>query len=407
MGLYRHMALNSAGAGRRVGERRLLGPGDIDPDTQEDAKAYARLKHRLLVLDMCLGGVFGVVLLVSGMSVRLKGVVTAHTAQPVLVVGGYFVLLALAYGVLVQPVEYYGGYVLPHRYGLSTQTVRGWLVDQVKGGLLGLGLGLIVIEVMYYLLRLMPSMWWLVTALFMLLFTVVLANLAPVLIVPLFYKLTPLGDEELVERLVKLAERANTSVKGVFSINLSSKTKAANAMVMGLGNTRRIVLGDTLHGEYSADEIETILAHELGHQVQHDMWWGLLLQSALTLIGLYLAHVVLRWGVRVMGFSGVDDIAALPLLALVLGGFMVVTGPLGNAFSRWREGMADDYALRITDKPEAFVSVMVKLANQNLADVDPEPWVELILYSHPAINRRIQRGESYQRQGRGGCGAEA
>jgi STE24 endopeptidase len=356
---------------------------------------------------MCLGGVFGVVLLASGMSVGLKGVVTAHTAQPVLVVGGYFVLLALAYGVLVQPVEYYGGFVLPHRYGLSTQTVRGWLADQVKGGLLGLGLGLIVIEVMYYLLRLVPSMWWLVTALFMLLFTVVLANLAPVLVVPLFYKLTPLEDEELVERLVKLAERANTSVKGVFSINLSSKTKAANAMVMGLGNTRRIVLGDTLHGEYSADEIETILAHELGHQVQHDMWWGLLLQSALTLVGLYLAHVVLRWGVRVMGFSGVDDIAALPLLALVLGGFMVVTGPLGNAFSRWREGMADDYALRITDKPEAFVSVMVKLANQNLADVDPERWVELILYSHPAINRRIQRGESYQRQARGGCGAEA
>jgi len=384
----------------------MLTADDIDPQRQNEAKGYARLRYRLLVVEMALGGIFVLVVLLGGISSWLKAFIMGYTSQPLLVVAGYFLLFSLAYGVLLLPLEYYGGFVLPHRYGLSTQTLRAWLMDELKAGLLGLGLGLIIIEVIYYLLRVMPSLWWVVTAVFILLFTVILANVAPLLIVPLFYKFTPLADEELVGRLTKLAERANTRVRGVFTINLSSKTRAANAMLMGLGNTRRIVLGDTLYANYSADEIETILAHELGHQVQHDIWWGLLFQSGLTLIGLYVAHLGLSWGVRVMGFAGLDDIAALPLLALVMGGFMALTAPLGNAFSRWREWMADDYALRVTGRPQAFVSTMVRLANQNLAQVDPEPWVEFILYGHPAIRRRIEHGQSFEKEGRGTHGAE-
>lgn len=376
-------------------QKRILKADDIDPQRQKEASAYSRLKRRLLVADMALGGLFALVLLVSGISSGMKAVITEYTSQSVLVVGGYFLVLFTAYGLLLLPVEYYGGFRLPHRYGLSRQSRRAWLADQAKAGVLGLGLGLIVVEVIYYLLRVVPSLWWLVTAVFMLLFTVVLASLAPLVVVPLFYKLTPLADEELVGRLMKLAERANTRVGGIFTINLSSKTKAANAMVMGLGSTRRIVLGDTLYADYEPDEIETIMAHELGHQVRHDMWWGVLFQSALTLIGLYLAHLALSWGAGVMGLTGLDDIAGLPLLGLVMGGFMAVVTPLGTGFSRWREGMADEYALGITGKPEAFVSVMVKLANQNLAEVEPERWVELILYSHPAIGKRIWRAESF------------
>jgi STE24 endopeptidase len=390
----------------RVTEKRILTADDIDPQRQKEARGYARLKYRLLVVDLALGGTFVLVLLLSGLSSRLKALIMASTSQPLLVVAGYFFLLSLAYGVLLSPLEYYGGFVLPHRYGLSTQTLRAWLTDEIKGGLLGLGMGLIIIEVIYYLLRVMPSLWWLVTAIFMLFFTVILANLAPLLFVPLFYKFTPLADEELVGRLMKLAERANTRVRGVFTINLSSKTRAANAALMGLGNTRRIVLGDTLYADYSADEIETILAHELGHQVRHDTWWSLLFQSALTLIGLYAAHLGLSWGVRVMGFAGLDDVAALPLLALVMAGFMTLTTPLSNTVLRWRERMADEYALQMTGRPQAFVSVMVKLANQNLSQLHPEPWVEFILYSHPSIEKRIRHGQSFERERSGAYGAQ-
>jgi STE24 endopeptidase len=385
----------------------MLRPEDIDPERQKEARSFARLRYRLLAVDVVLGGGLAFLLLLSGLAVWLRGLVVANTTSPVLVVAGYFVLVSMGYGLATLPLEYYGGFVLPHRYGLSNQTLRGWLVDEAKGGLVALGLGLVVVEVIYYLLRVTPGLWWLVTAVFLLLLTVVLANLAPVLLVPLFYKIRPLADPELASRLEKLATKARTSVLGVWTMDLSSKTSAANAMVMGLGNTRRIVLGDTLYGEYEPDEIEVIVAHELGHHVAHDMWWGLLLQSGLTLAGLYVTHLALIRGAASLGLSGLDDVAGLPLLGLVMGGFMAVSTPLANSFSRWREGRADEYALRATGRPEAFVSAMVRLANQNLADVDPERWVELLLLSHPAIGKRIERGLAFGREEKvtGGAGA--
>ena len=385
---------------------RLLTPEDIDGERQREAKALARLSHRLLALEMALGGCFMLALLGSGLSGVWKRWALTWTSRPVLVVAAYFLLLYVTYTVVTSPLEYYGGFRLPHRFGLSNQTLGGWLTDQVKGGLIGLGLGLLIVEVVYYLLRGMPDLWWLVTAVFMLLFTVILASLTPVLLVPLFYKLTPLDDEELKARLERLAQRADTSVRGVYTVNLSSRSKAANAMVMGLGSTRRIALGDTLYKDYQPDEIEAILAHELGHQARHDLWWGLAVQSVLTLVGLYLAHVALSWGVRILGFSGPEDVSAMPFLALLMGAFLAVATPLANAFSRWRERMADDYALRITGKPAAFVSAMVRLANQNLADVDPERWVELLLHSHPALGKRIRRGQSMLRTDTGALMAE-
>jgi STE24 endopeptidase len=254
---------------------------------------------------------------------------------------------------------------------------------------------LVVVEVIYWLLRVVPDLWWVVAGVVLLGLNVALSAVAPVILVPLFYKLTPLRDEELVARLMTLAGRARARVRGVFTINLSSKSRAANAMLMGLGRTRRIVLGDTLYEDFTADEIEVILAHELGHHIAHDIWWGVAFQSVVTVAGLYAAHLVLNRGAEVMGLVGPEDVAGLPLLALVMGAFLAVTIPLGNGFSRWREGLADEYALRLTGKPEAFVSVMVRLANQNLAEVNPERWVELLLHSHPAIGKRIQRTQRF------------
>jgi STE24 endopeptidase len=382
----------------------MLTPRDIDRGRQKEAKAFARLRHRLLLVEMGLAGAFAVVVLGSGLAHRLGDWLGAIFDQRQLLVGGYALVLFLAYGALTAPVEYYGGFRLPHRYGLSKQAVRAWLTDQAKSALLGLAVGLVVVEVIYYLLGQVPDLWWLVAGVFLLGLSVLLTGLAPLVVVPLFYKLTPLADEELVGRLTRLAERACTRVRGVFTIDLSSKSTAANAMLLGLGGSRRIVLGDTLYGDYSADEIEVILAHELGHQVQHDIWWGLGFQSAVTLASLYAAHLALGWGVAAMGLAGLDDVAGMPLLALVMGAVGWAAVPLGNAFSRWREGMADEYALRLTGKPEAFVSLMVRLANQNLADVEPERWVELLLHSHPAIGKRIRRGENFARGSLGSGG---
>jgi STE24 endopeptidase len=193
-----------------------------------------------------------------------------------------------------------------------------------------------------------------------------------------------------------LAERAHTKVRSVFKFDMSKRTKAANAALTGLGNTRRIVLGDTLINEFSTDEIEAVLAHELGHHVHKDIPILIAFGTLMTVGGLYLASLGLNWAVGHFGFSGPMDIAGLPALGLVLGAFGLLTQPLGNVFSRWREGMADEYALQSTGKTAAFATAFVRMANQNLGEVDPEKWVVFMFYDHPPLGERIKMAERWK-----------
>lgn len=370
----------------------------LDAERQKQAKEYARLSRRLFLVDLGLGGLYVIAWLGFGWSASLRDLLLGFTANPWLLVIGYALVFGGIYYLINLPLSYYEGFVLPHRYGISTQTLAGWVSDQVKGGLLAGVLGGLLLEIIYLVLRVAPDTWWLWAAGILLLFSVLLANLAPVLLMPIFYKFAPLGDDyaELAQRLMRLAEQAGARVRGVYKFDMSRRTTAANAALTGLGNTRRIILGDTLLNEFTSDEIETVLAHELGHHVHKDIPLGILLDSLFTLAGLYLANLILQLGVRLFGFQGPADIAALPIFALAIGAFGLLTMPLTNGFSRWRERRADEYALQTTGKPQAFASAMTRLANQNLADADPEPWVEFLLYSHPALGKRIQMAESWK-----------
>jgi STE24 endopeptidase len=370
----------------------------LDPERQERAKEYARIQRRLMLIELGLGGAYALAWLIVGWSNALKTVLLQWTANEWLLVAGFGLIFGLGYFLLGLPLSYYEGFVLPHRYDLSTQNLQGWILDQLKGILVGGLLGGLVLEIIYAVLRIAPDTWWLWAAAILLVFNVILANLAPVLLMPLFFKFEPLGEEyaELKERLIRLAEDAGAHVRGVYKFDMSRRTKAANAALTGLGNTRRIILGDTLLDEFSNDEIETVLAHELGHHVNKDIPIGIAVESVTTLLGLYLASLVLEWGVGLFGFNGPADIAGLPLFILVIGLYSLITMPLSNAFSRWRERRADRYALQTTHKPEAFASAMTRLANQNLADADPEPWVEVLLYSHPALSKRIAMAHQFE-----------
>ncbi len=373
----------------------------LDQERQKQAKIYARIERRLMVADLVLGGIFAVAWLVFGWSQGLKSALLRLTTSEWLLVAAYVAVFGGIYFLIDLPLSFYSGYVLPHRFGQSNQTLKGWVGDQLKGILLGALLGGIVLEVIYLVLRAYPHTWWLWAAVILLVFNVLLANLAPVLLFPLFYKFIPLGEEhiDLIQRLKQLAEGAGTRVQGVYQFDMSRRTKSANAALTGLGKTRRIILGDTLLEEFSKDEIETVLAHELGHQVHKDIPLGILVESLTTLLGFFLAGLGLNWGSAYFGFSGPADIAAFPVFLLVMGAYGLVTMPLGNAFSRWRERRADLYALQVTQNPKAFASAMTRLANQNLADVDPEPWEEWLLYSHPPLSKRIAMAEHYQPSG--------
>ena len=371
----------------------------LDPGKQVKAKEYANLRRCLMLLDLGLAAVYAVLWLAVGWSIALRDFLYGLTNNEWLVVAGYVLVFGGVYFLIDLPLGYYSGYVLPHRYELSNQNFKDWIIDQGRGVLVGGILGLVVIEIVYFVLRISPELWWLWAGLILLLFNVILANLAPLLLMPLFFKFVPLEEEneELVARLMELADRAGTRVGGVYKFDMSRRTKAANAAVTGLGNTRRILLGDTLIDEFSADEIETVLAHELAHQVHRDIPIGILVESVLTLGGLFLAAQVLDWSVTALGFNSISDVAAIPLFGLVMGLYSLIIMPLGNAFSRQRERRADEYALKMTGNGAAYASALTRLANQNLAEADPEPWVELLLYSHPALNRRIAMAENYQR----------
>jgi STE24 endopeptidase len=367
----------------------------IDPERQKQAKIYARISRRLMLVDLAFGMLYLVAWLAFGWSKALKEYLHIFTTNEWLLVAAFAAVFGGLFLLLNLPLSYYEGFVLPHRFDLSTQSLRGWVIDQIKMALLGGVLGLFVLEVIYAVLRAFPETWWIYAAGILLLLNVILASLAPVLFFPIFYKFVPLGEEyaEVQERLIRLFENAGRRVRGVYQFDMSRRTKAANAALVGLGNTRRIILGDTLLKEFRPDEIETVLAHELGHHVHKDLPLGILVESAITVVGLYLASLGLSSGVASLGFEGVADIAALPLFILVMSAYGLLTMPLTNGYSRWREREADAYALHVTGNGRAYASALARLTNQNLADADPQPWEEFLLYSHPALSKRIAMAE--------------
>jgi STE24 endopeptidase len=369
---------------------------ELDVEKQKRAKQLARINHRLMVVDLAISAIYFVAWLAFSWSDVLKSWLLGFTTNDWLLVFLYVLVIGVILFLINLPLSFYQGYTLPHRFDLSTQSVGGWITDQLKGILLGGILGMIVLEIIYAILRAYPNLWWLWVAAFLLVFNVILANLAPTLLMPLFNKFVPLGDEhaDLAERLLQLARRSGTYVRGVFKFDMSRRTRQANAGLTGLGNTRRIIIGDTLLDEFTPDEIETIMAHELGHQVNKDIPLGIIFSSLTTLLGLFLASLGLNWGVSVLGFTNIADVAAFPVLLIVLGLYGLVTMPLENGFSRWRERRADEYALSLTHNGVAYASALRRLANQNLSDAEPEPWVEWLLYSHPALGKRIAMAES-------------
>lgn len=375
----------------------------IDSNRQIEAKRYALIRRRLFLVDLILTGIYTSAWLIFGWSRSLEEFFLEYISNEGLLVLVFVAVFGCIYYVIDLPPSFFSGFILPHRFGLSTQTKVGWLIDKIKGLLVGGILGIALLEIFYAIMRTYPDTWWVLAAVLMVLINVVIAKLAPVLLFPIFYQFYPLDEENkgLIDRLTHLAERAGTQVTGVYKFDLSRRTTAANAALVGSGNTRRILLGDTLMDEFSDDEIETILAHELGHHVHKDIPMGIVVDSLLTFFGLYLVSLGLKWGAELFNLAAASDVASFPVLILVIGAFGLLTMPLSNAYSRWRERSADAYAVYMTGKGDVYASALTRLANKNLSEVDPEPWVELLLYSHPALGKRISMARNYKHPSKG------
>ena len=366
---------------------------------EDKATRYNRLKRRASVVSVAWSFALIAALGVTPLTVMVRDVAAAMfggspSAASTVVV--YVVLLALINEAGALPIAFYSGFVVERRYGLLNESITRWAQDELKGLGLELALGAAAASLLYFFIRLSPESWWLPAGAAFALIIVGLANLAPVLLLPLFYTVKPLERESLRGRLLALADRAGARVVGAYEWGLAAKTKKANAALAGLGNTRRILVSDTMLAAYSDEEIEVVLAHEMAHHVHGDIWKGLLFESVLILAGFYTASHALGWAVQPLGLSGPADAAGIPVLLLAAGAISLVMLPLAHVLSRAYERSADRFALELTRNPAAFISAMKRLAAQNLAEDQPSKVIEWLFYSHPPIRERLHAAETFR-----------
>jgi STE24 endopeptidase len=370
--------------------------GDGSPSAESpEARRYHRLLRRIGVADMALGLVLmGIILLADWTSdfrnfaVRVAG---DHHSLALFVYTSILLLLTKA---LSLGLDYYS-FRIEHRYHLSNQHVRNWAWDQTKGFALTFLISQVLVQIVYLLIRLQPRWWWVTGwALFMLL-TVLMAQIAPVLLFPLFFRFGALTDEELTKRLTRMSEKAGAKVRGVYEWILSEKTRKANAALMGLGRTRRIVISDTLLSTCNPDEIEAVLAHELGHHVYRHMLKGIGVQAVVAFFGFWCLKLAIRWAAFDWKRYDQIDFANLPLMILVATAISVVLLPVLNAYSRFNERQADLYAWKSLGTVGPFCSAMEKIAAQNLSERDPSRWIEILFHSHSATGRRIGAAQAW------------
>ncbi|MGB9720998.1 MAG: M48 family metallopeptidase [bacterium] len=370
----------------------------IDEEKQKIARKY-RKEHLIVSI---VSSVVSIVILVLIIKFQVSKIFFAGisdlTDSRILQAFLYFLAFYLLYFLISLPFGFIGGYKIEHKYNFSTQTSREWFKDEVKSFFVGLILGLIVFEILYFVTYESPRLWWLYLSLLMILFSVVLSNLFPVLILPLFYKTTPLTDGDLKDKIKEICDRAKMTIEGIFTINLSSKSTKANAMVTGLGNTKKILLGDTLISKYNEDEIIVTLCHEIAHYQQHHIWYLILWNSIITLASFYLLYLIYPAIYKYAGFVEISDISAFPVFVLIFALLSFILKPLGSGISRFYERKADSGALILSKNPQVFIELMAKFCNQELAIAYPHPLVELYSYTHPSIGKRIEFAERFQKE---------
>ncbi|MBU1101452.1 MAG: M48 family metallopeptidase [Bacteroidetes bacterium] len=365
----------------------------------ELAKDYNSKKYNNIKLGIGIGKAAASFLLllyfvVSGYSLYLERFLSLYIENGYLLFTAFTIILGVISASIFFPINFYAEYLLEHQYNLSNQTFGGWLWEGFKGLLVGGVIGIPLLLVFFWSLNTFLENWWLPFAIIVFVVSVILARIVPLVIMPLFYKITPIEDEDLKERIINLSEKVGMKVENVFTFNMSKNTKKANAAFTGLGKTKRILLGDTLLENFTNDEIETVIAHELGHYKHKHIVKNIAIGTFFSFITFYLIATLYSVSLDWFGFITITQIAAFPLLSLwgiIIG---LVQSPVSNIISRKFEYEADEYAISSTGKTEAFIKTLEKLTDQNLGDKEPHPFVEWFFYSHPSIKKRTAQIES-------------
>lgn len=351
-------------------------------------KRYSRIKYTLAVVDVIFLLIILILFQLSGLAMSLRTWADRLFVNQVLIIFFYCLVLFLLYFIFNFPLKLYRSYIVEHRFNLSKERFSQWFTDQVKEFFVSFFLFIILVEGFFYILRQYPHSWWWISSLFWVFFSVIIAELSPILIIPLFFKYKRISDQDLRQRILNLAAKMGINILDVYQIDFSKKTIKANAALTGLGKSKRVILTDTLQGKFSHDEIEVILAHELAHYRLGHLIKLLILNAGIILFIFYFLSKISGFIFGIFNLN-LADIAGLGIWLICFIIFQVLFIPLLNWISRKMESHADYLAIKFTDLKQAFISMMEKLSEQNLVERKPSRWVKILFFDHPPVEERI------------------
>lgn len=366
-----------------------VSPPRLD-DSRDAAKEYGTTKNRLFLARRVLTLVIVVVYLLSGLSQQLADGLRATFSMPWLVTGFYLAITVFGFAVLMFPLSLYEEYSIEEAFGRSDRTLGEWFHSYLLALLLELGIVVGFFEVLYALLRRFPATWWIWTAMFYISAVMVFFTLGPVLVLPLIFKAKPILDASWLPRVRRLLNENGLADINLFEWGFHDRGHTENVELVGFGKMRRILIADTVLANYTDDEITALIAHELGHYRHGDLWHDTALGGFTEMAGYYVAHHILIRLAPVFGFASPADIAAFPILVFSLLVLSLISMPAFNTVSRHREYAADAYAIRLMGTADPLISALMKATEHNLADPRPPVILEVLLHSHPSLERRIE-----------------
>ncbi|NIM90264.1 MAG: M48 family metalloprotease [Candidatus Aminicenantes bacterium] len=366
----------------------------LDKAKQTQAKRYEKEKRLLGLVGAVLSLVILIAFYYSGLSTWLSNLQIGNSIiwTFLLYMNSLYILSTL----LGLPLAFYTSYLHEHKWNFSNHTVKSWSWEKLKSFLLGLILMILLLGLLFWIMGFTPRYWWLIAGLTMAVVSVIFATLFPVVILPIFNKYTPIQSAELTEALEKILSREGLKSGGFFMEDKSRQTKKENAFLAGLGKTRRVVLADNLMKNMSVSEIESIIAHEVGHYKFKHIWKSIALGTLQQLIVFYVLNKTMIWIFPQFLASTEWNLALFPFFIIfltVISTFLF--GPLSQAISRHFEREADRISLQMIEDKKAFLTAMSGLADRNLLNAYPEWWVKLLYYSHPPIGERLAMAENF------------
>ena len=365
--------------------------GAVDGATHARMRDYAQARGRFALLANSVSAASVLAVALSGVLGALDAAVGRLALHPYLAGGLYVLAVGAFFSALGIPTALYSQFVIEQRFGFNRTTLRLFLLDRLKGGLISLLLGAVVLLVLFVFMDRAGSLWWLYAGGVIVAFQVVLLVLYPTLIAPLFNRFVPIAEGEVRARLAALVGRLGYRLRGIFVMDGSKRSRHSNAYFTGLGPVKRIVLFDTLLDQLDTAEIEAVVAHEIGHERLRHVPQRLALSVAATVAGLWILSLLLDYAplFAAFGVREPSHHAALVLFSLLAGPFTFWLGPLSALWSRRHEYAADRFAAASV-APGPLAGALIKLSRDNLANLSPHPWYSFYHYSHPTLVERLQ-----------------